>query len=194
MSTSTSPSQKAWQQKYYESHKTEIYAKQKEYHADYQKVHAEEINARNKKRRYEMLPVRYVVRKDGEAHHCKTMDEVAEITGANHVTISAGIRRNKGTYIANGYEIVDLNSNVINESQLWPNNFSWKVYGEGIIIQDPDKFMEELSDREKAVLLMRYKDHKNLEDIGKQYHVTRERVRQIETRAIRKLQKKERII
>ena len=46
---------------------------------------------------------------------------------------------------------------------------------------------EMFSDRERYCLMAYYKDARNLEDIGKSLGVTRERIRQIETKAIRKL-------
>lgn len=44
-----------------------------------------------------------------------------------------------------------------------------------------------LSDREQKVLELRYRNGMNLEQTGHQFNVTRERVRQIEAKAIRKL-------
>jgi RNA polymerase primary sigma factor len=51
--------------------------------------------------------------------------------------------------------------------------------------------LEFLGDRERQVLEMRFglkdgKDH-TLEEVGKQFGVTRERIRQIEAKALRKL-------
>jgi DNA-binding CsgD family transcriptional regulator len=50
-----------------------------------------------------------------------------------------------------------------------------------------DYVLWSLTARERDVLLMRYKQGLRLEDVGKHYGVTRERVRQIEAKAIRKL-------
>ncbi len=51
--------------------------------------------------------------------------------------------------------------------------------------------LDTLSDREKRVLIMRFGlddgKPKTLEDVGKEFNVTRERIRQIEAKAIRKL-------
>jgi RNA polymerase primary sigma factor len=51
--------------------------------------------------------------------------------------------------------------------------------------------LDTLSDREKKVLIMRFGlddgKPKTLEDVGKEFKVTRERIRQIEAKAIRKL-------
>jgi RNA polymerase primary sigma factor len=51
--------------------------------------------------------------------------------------------------------------------------------------------LETLSEREKKVLIMRFGlddgKSKTLEDVGKEFNVTRERIRQIEAKAIRKL-------
>ena len=51
--------------------------------------------------------------------------------------------------------------------------------------------LETLSDRERKVLIMRFGlddgKSKTLEDVGREFNVTRERIRQIEAKAIRKL-------
>ena len=51
--------------------------------------------------------------------------------------------------------------------------------------------MKDLTDREKKVLRMRFgvgmRNDLTLEEIGKQFKVTRERIRQIEAKALRKL-------
>jgi len=54
-----------------------------------------------------------------------------------------------------------------------------------------NEVLDTLSDREKKVLIMRFGlddgKPKTLEDVGKEFNVTRERIRQIEAKAIRKL-------
>ena len=54
-----------------------------------------------------------------------------------------------------------------------------------------NKVLETLSPREKKVLMMRFGledgKPKTLEEVGKEFKVTRERIRQIEAKAIRKL-------
>nr|WP_057039867.1 RNA polymerase sigma factor RpoD [Campylobacter jejuni] len=55
-----------------------------------------------------------------------------------------------------------------------------------------DEVLDQLNDREKAVIRMRFglmddESDRNLEEIGKELNVTRERVRQIESSAIKKL-------
>lgn len=54
-----------------------------------------------------------------------------------------------------------------------------------------NEVLETLSEREKRVLIMRFGlddgKSKTLEDVGKEFNVTRERIRQIEAKAIRKL-------
>lgn len=49
------------------------------------------------------------------------------------------------------------------------------------------KAVSELDDRESGVIQMRYFEKMTLEQIGRQYGVTRERIRQVEAKAIRKL-------
>ncbi len=44
-----------------------------------------------------------------------------------------------------------------------------------------------LTDREQTVIEKRYKEHRTYEDIGKEFGVTRERIRQVEQKALRKL-------
>ena len=55
-----------------------------------------------------------------------------------------------------------------------------------------DDVLDQLNDREKAVIRMRFglmddESDRTLEEIGKELSVTRERVRQIESSAIKKL-------
>ena len=49
------------------------------------------------------------------------------------------------------------------------------------------KAVGELDDRENEVIQMRYLEKMTLEQVGRQYGVTRERIRQVEAHAIRKL-------
>lgn len=53
--------------------------------------------------------------------------------------------------------------------------------------EDIDHILNKLSEKERNVLRMRYWQEMTLEAIGKQLNVTRERVRQIEIRAIQRL-------
>jgi RNA polymerase primary sigma factor len=54
-----------------------------------------------------------------------------------------------------------------------------------------DRVLGELTDRERKVLLLRFglEDGRSrtLEEVGKEFNVTRERIRQIEAKALRKL-------
>lgn len=60
-----------------------------------------------------------------------------------------------------------------------------------LIREEVDKVLETLNDREKLVLKMRYGlingKAKTLEEVGQYFNVTRERIRQIEVKALRKL-------
>ena len=51
--------------------------------------------------------------------------------------------------------------------------------------------LDTLSDREKRVIILRYGlidgRQRTLEEVGQEFQVTRERIRQIETKALRKL-------
>ncbi|WP_311468515.1 RNA polymerase sigma factor RpoD/SigA [uncultured Abiotrophia sp.] len=59
-----------------------------------------------------------------------------------------------------------------------------------------DKLLSELSDKEREIILYRFGFHDGrtytLEEVGKIYGVTRERIRQIEVKALRKLQRRAR--
>lgn len=76
----------------------------------------------------------------------------------------------------------------------YPYNLIFDVFGEPLfteIDQDHEAGLEiaitHLSDRERKCVEMMYKDSKNLEELGKEFNVTRERVRQITAKAVRKL-------
>ena len=62
------------------------------------------------------------------------------------------------------------------------------------LLSDVRKMLDQLSQKERDVLIMRYGldddgVKKTLEEIGARYNVSRERIRQIENRAISKLKK-----
>ena len=57
-----------------------------------------------------------------------------------------------------------------------------EVYAPGVM-----EALESLSDRERKVIVRRYRDGDTLEQIGKDFGVVRERIRQIEAKARRKL-------
>ena len=62
------------------------------------------------------------------------------------------------------------------------------------LLEDVRKMLNQLNPKEKDVLIMRYGldnngQKKTLDEIGSRYNVSRERIRQIETRAIAKLKK-----
>ncbi|MFN3333354.1 MAG: sigma-70 family RNA polymerase sigma factor, partial [Caldilinea sp.] len=60
-----------------------------------------------------------------------------------------------------------------------------------LLKEQMEEILDGLSDRERKVLIMRFglEDGvtRTLEDVGKEFNVTRERVRQIEAKALRKL-------
>jgi len=79
---------------------------------------------------------------------------------------------------------------IVDESHLTPDT---KVTQENLL-DDIHKMLNQLNQKEKDVLIMRYglDDNgrkKTLDEIGTRYGVSRERIRQIETRAISKLKK-----
>ena len=79
---------------------------------------------------------------------------------------------------------------IVDDTHLTPDT---KVTQENLL-EDVQKMLNQLSPKEKDVLIMRYGldnngQKKTLDEIGSRYGVSRERIRQIETRAIAKLKK-----
>lgn len=79
---------------------------------------------------------------------------------------------------------------IVDESHLTPDT---KVTQESLL-DDVHRMLNQLNQKEKDVLIMRYGlddngQKKTLDEIGTRYGVSRERIRQIETRAISKLKK-----
>ena len=79
---------------------------------------------------------------------------------------------------------------IVDNSTITPDG---KVSQENLL-EDTRKILNQLSQKERDVLILRYGLDNNgmkktLDEIGSQYGVTRERIRQIETRAISKLKK-----
>lgn len=64
----------------------------------------------------------------------------------------------------------------------------------GILAEKINEILSELTEREQTILRLRFGFVENriwtLEEVGKEYHVTRERIRQIEGKALRKLEMK----
>ena len=78
--------------------------------------------------------------------------------------------------------------------EIYPYNLLDEIFQDQIVWVDDDdhragldKALCSLSEREHEVLLYRFRDRMKLDDIGKVYGVMRERIRQIEAKAIRKL-------
>ncbi len=79
---------------------------------------------------------------------------------------------------------------IVDDTHLTPDT---KVTQESLL-EDVRKMLDQLNPKEKDVLIMRYGldnngQKKTLDEIGQRYGVSRERIRQIETRAIAKLKK-----
>ena len=65
---------------------------------------------------------------------------------------------------------------------------------QGILSEQINEILSELTEREQTILRLRFGFVENriwtLEEVGREYHVTRERIRQIEGKALRKKKKK----
>lgn len=74
----------------------------------------------------------------------------------------------------------------------YPFNLAKAIFGEGewdkLYIPNLQDVLEKLTDREQGILKFRFREGMTLEQCAKSYGVTRERIRQIESKAIRKLQ------
>ena len=76
----------------------------------------------------------------------------------------------------------------------WPYNMLSVVFGDDPSLCIPmtqdqkdglEQAMRTLSDRQKDIILRTYKDGNTLEAVGRDYHVTRERIRQVQAQGIR---------
>lgn len=86
-----------------------------------------------------------------------------------------------------------MSTNVLN-SVGYPFNLIDAIFcGEYEWLDDEDHMnglnhaLETLSERERKIIRMRYYDIMTLEDVAKDFNITRERIRQIEAKAVRKL-------
>lgn len=82
-------------------------------------------------------------------------------------------------------------------TEIYPYNLAIKIFGyewdkskelaQTLSIKGIETGLKTLTDREQLVLEYRYKDRQTLEQVGKLLGLTRERIRQIEAKALRKL-------
>lgn len=74
--------------------------------------------------------------------------------------------------------------------KIWPYNLTYEIFSE-IKHIDVSVFTqiieEELKEKEADVIFCYYRDGKTLDEIGEKYSLTRERIRQIKAKAVRKL-------
>ena len=91
--------------------------------------------------------------------------------------------------------------NIINPTTLtYPDNLLYDIFGGEWEFPRPGDFdgsleyvLHTLTERERRVLDFRYKDGLTFEEIGKRFCVTRERIRQIHTKSLRKLRRPDRL-
>ena len=126
----------------------------------------------------------------------KDLEEIAYKIGMPVNKLSALIESAQGTVSietpANNQkdDNAKLSDFIVDESTLSPDS---KVTQDNLFF-DIKKMLNHLSEKERNVLIMRYGiddngQKKTLEEIGTYYGVSRERIRQIENRAISKLKK-----
>lgn len=117
-----------------------------------------------------------------------------------------GISDDEATELIGYYSLLDISSldeyyesydnaeemlATLSRETIWPeeNMLTW-VY-DNFIREEISKALSKLSSKESAVLRLRYGfdgPEKTLEEVGNQFNLTRERIRQIETRALKKLE------
>ncbi len=130
-----------------------------------------------------------------ELNRVPTKEEVAHRIGMSPSKLSALMKSAQSTISIetpanqkdDSSKIADF---IIDDSHLTPDT---KVTQENLLT-DVHKMLNQLNQKEKDVLIMRYGlddngQKKTLDEIGSRYGVSRERIRQIETRAISKLKK-----
>ncbi|WP_409015359.1 RNA polymerase sigma factor RpoD/SigA [Anaerostipes caccae] len=99
-------------------------------------------------------------------------------------------------------DTVSLDSPVGEEEDAMLMNFvadesmpeQYQTAEQGILSEQINEILSELTEREQTILRLRFGFVENriwtLEEVGREYHVTRERIRQIEGKALRKLKMK----
>ena len=130
-----------------------------------------------------------------ELNRAPTKEEVAHRIGMSPSKLSSLMKSAQSTISIetpanqkdDSSKIADF---IIDDSHLTPDT---KVTQENLLT-DVHRMLNQLNQKEKDVLIMRYGlddngQKKTLDEIGSRYGVSRERIRQIETRAISKLKK-----
>ncbi len=130
-----------------------------------------------------------------EHGHAPTKEEIAYKVGMPVAKLTALIESAQGTVSIESPanqkdDSTKLGDFIIDESTLSPDT---KVTQDNLFY-DIRKILNQLSPKERDVLIMRYGlddngEKKTLEEIGARYGVSRERIRQIENRAMSKLKK-----
>ncbi len=130
-----------------------------------------------------------------ENGHAPTKEEIAYRVGMPVNKLSALIESAQGTISIEAPanqkdDATKLGDFIIDENSLSPDT---KVTQDNLFC-DIRKILNQLSPKERDVLIMRYGlddngEKKTLEEIGSRYGVSRERIRQIENRAMSKLKK-----
>ena len=131
-----------------------------------------------------------------ELGHTPTKQEIAHRLGLSETKLSEIIKSAQSTISMDTPATTSKDDNakiadfIVDDVSIAPEN---KVSQENLFV-DIKKILNILSPKERDVLIMRFGidnngEHKTLDEIGNQYGVSRERVRQIENRAIAKLKK-----
>lgn len=130
-----------------------------------------------------------------ELGHTPTKQEIAgrlgiSISKLNNIIKSVQSTVSMDTPTNSSDENSKISDFIVDNTTITPDN---RVTRENLV-EDIQKILNQLSQKERDVLILRYGldnngTRKTLDEIGNQYGVSRERIRQIENRAIAKLKK-----
>ena len=147
--------------------------------------------------KYNSTSYRLTMKRRGLGINCsRYFKTIEEARNYKVLILQISNKANLSKDIESGY----INKNNPDEEVLdWPDNLlkcvgitpkQYKNYYDDIIPNFDERFEEFkniLNQRELVVIKNRFKDYLSLEQIGKVFEVTRERIRQIEAKAIRKI-------
>ena len=133
----------------------------------------------------------------------KFLEKNGREPNADELAESMGIGRDQMDEIMRLYsDTVSLDSPVGEEEDAMLINFvadesmpeQYQTAEQGILSEQINEILSELTEREQTILRLRFGFVENriwtLEEVGREYHLTRERIRQIEGKALRKLRMK----
>lgn len=155
-------------------------------------IHTEVFSKETGELRYERWRVRYankILKTDlvfeNKADAIKYNEECKELIRRKRIENGA---------LVDVKDIAEYPENLLKKLEITFNNIDYKEIVDNFETNFELACEEVLTPREKIIICERYRCYKTLEEIGKELNVTRERVRQIESKALRKLGTRKNII